>query len=300
MSVPVMLAFGALAGLGLLLAASGMWPARASLAQMLHAVHPPAARLPRPGLEPGGWAARFGRPLAPLLAGFGLPRPSLAADLRLCDRSPGRHAAEQATAILAGLAAPYLLVGLLWAAGLPVGWVLPVWLSLIAAVLAAVWLDLRVRQEAARRREALRQALSVQLDLTMMSLAGGAGLEQAVTDAASIGDGWAHQRLRRALQAAAQARLAMWDTLADLGRTTAVPELEQLATAVGLAGEEGAKIRDTLGARAAAMRQRQLYQTEATAAAATERMTLPSTLLLAGFLLTVGFPAVATMMTGFQ
>jgi hypothetical protein len=299
-SVPVMLAFGAAAGLGLLLAASGRWPARASLAQLLAAVDPPATRPPQAGLEPGGWAERAGRPLAPLLAAFGLPRASLAADLHLCGRAPVRHAAEQATAILAGLTAPYVLVAALWAAGLPVGWVLPVWLSLIGAPLAAVWLDLRVRQEATRRREALRQALSVQLDLTMMALAGGAGLEQAVTDAASVGDRWAHRRLRQALHAAARARLPIWHTLAELGRAAAVPELEQLATAVGLAGEQGARIRDTLGARAAAMRQQQLYQTEAAAAAATERMTLPSTLLLAGFLLTIGFPAVATMTTGFQ
>jgi tight adherence protein C len=291
------LGFGALAGCGILLAYSGLVPRRASLAQVLHAITPPAPISAGPRLEPGGWAARAGRPLVPVLAALGLPRRSLAADLAVCDRSGQRHAAEQATAAVTGLAAPPLLATLLWAAGSPTGWTLPAWSSLAAGVAAAALTDRRVRRQAARRRGELRHALSVQLDLTMMGLAGGAGTEQALVDAAQIGDGWGHRQLRYALHAAHSARLPVWDTLDQLGQTTRVAELSELAAAVGLAGAEGARIRTTLAARAAALRQRQITAIETAAAQATERMALPTGLLLVGFMITIIYPAVANITT---
>jgi Flp pilus assembly protein TadB len=296
--VTAALGFGAVAGIGLVLALSVVLPPRPSLVQALRALNPPAAPVvPRTAYQPGGWAARAGRPFVPLLGSLGLPRRGLAADLELCDRDPTRHAAEQATAAVAGLVAPPLVAAALWAGGVQVGWSLPLSASLVCAGVAAVFVDLQVRQDAARRRDELRNALAVQLDLTMMALAGGAGIDQAVTDAAEVGHGWAHQRLRHALQGARTARLPIWDTLADLGRRTRVPELAELAAAVNLAGQEGARIRATLAARAAALRARQLSDAEAVAASATERMALPSALLFIGFLLAILYPAVSAVWT---
>ena len=292
------LGFGALAGVGVAMMLSVMFPARPSLAQALRALNPPAAPIvPRTPYRPGGWAARAGRPLVPVLGWLGLPRRSLAADLELCERSPTRHAAEQATAAIAGLVVPPLAAAVLAAAGVQISWRLPVWASLVCGVAAAVFVDLQVRQDAGRRRDELRNALAIQLDLTMMSLAGGAGIDQAIFDAAQVGTGWAHQRLRHALHAARAARLPIWDTLADLGRRTRVPELVELATAVNLAGEEGARIRATLAARAAALRSRQLSDAETAAASATERMAMPSALLFLGFLLVILYPAVSAVWT---
>jgi tight adherence protein C len=292
------LASGAVAGLGLALVISAWFPARPSLAHAMQALNPPAAPITPAGhYQPGGWAARAGKWLVPMLATLGLPRRSLAADLELCERDPARHAAEQATAAVVGLALPPLVVAGLWAGGVNIGWALPAWASLGCAVVAAIVVDMQVRQEAARRRDELRNALAVQLDLTMMSLAGGAGIDQAVADAAAVGAGWAHQRLRHTLHAARAARLPIWDTLADLGRRTGVPELSALAAAVNLAGEEGARIRATLAARAAALRARQLSDAESAAASATERMALPSALLFIGFLLVILYPAVSAVWT---
>jgi hypothetical protein len=67
-------------------------------------------------------------------------------------RTRQRHAAEQATAIAAGLLGPNLLFGLLWVAGARPGWVLPVWLSLAGAVVGAVVVDARVRRIAGAER----------------------------------------------------------------------------------------------------------------------------------------------------
>ncbi|MGH3681188.1 MAG: type II secretion system F family protein [Natronosporangium sp.] len=292
--------FGALAGVGLLMIASVLVPRRVSLGEVLAVRHRPPPLTVRPGDQAGqwGWAAWLGRPLVPPLAAVGLPRRALMADLRVCGRDVRRHAAEQATAIAAGLVGPPVLAGLVWAAGWSPGWLLPLWACLVAAPVAGLLVDLRVRRLAAARRLQLRHALSTLLDLSMMGLAGGAGVEQALTDAAAVGDGWAHQQLRQALRTARTTRVPLWGTLADLGRAAGVSELTELASAVALAGHEGAKIRATLGARATALRQRQAAETETAAAAATERMTLPSVLLLAAFMVAIGYPAVATILTG--
>ena len=54
-----------------------------------------------------------------------------------------------------------------------------------------------------------------------------------------------------------------------------------LAASVSLAGTEGAKVRQSLAAKAAALRTHQLTDAEGSAQAATERMSLPVVLLMA-------------------
>jgi Flp pilus assembly protein TadB len=157
---------------------------------------------------------------------------------------------------------------------------------------------LRLRAAANEHRAALRSALSALLDLTVISLAGGAGLEQSLDDAANVGQGAAARRLRDTLAEARLTRTTPWHAFSRLGADTGVPELEQLAAAVGLAGSEGAKVRTSLTARAAAMRARQVTDAEADAASATERMSLPTVGLFAGYLLLIGYPAVAAVMAG--
>ena len=55
----------------------------------------------------------------------------------------------------------------------------------------------RLRREAAARRQDFRHAVGAFLDLVSMNLAGGRGVPEALTAAASIGDGWAFARIRR-------------------------------------------------------------------------------------------------------
>lgn len=72
-----------------------------------------------------------------------------------------------------------------------------------------------------------------------------------------------------------------------------MPELTELAASVGLAGTEGARIRQSVSAKASSLRTHLLSEAETEAQTASERMSLPVVLLFAGFLLFVGFPAVA-------
>jgi Flp pilus assembly protein TadB len=174
----------------------------------------------------------------------------------------------------------------------------PGWVSLLLASAGFLAPALSVRTEAARRRRDFRHALGAFLDLVVIGLAGGAGVDAALSDAAATGTGWAFTQIRQAIESARLTRVAAWVTLGRLGRELAIDELTELSDSVCLAGTEGARIRASLEAKAAALRARQLNDAEGRAAAATERMGMPVVLLFTGFLIFVGYPAIAQVMTG--
>ncbi len=183
-------------------------------------------------------------------------------------------------------------------AGIRLSFAVPVVASLALGTFGFAAPELSVRSEAAKYRAACRHALGCFLDLIVVSLAGGAGVDQSLDDAASVGNGRAYTELRYALAEARLARVPPWDTLAALGRRVGVSELDELAASVSLAGTEGARVRASMRSRAAALRSRQLTDAEADTAAATERMSLPIVVLFAGFLVFIGFPALAAVFGG--
>lgn len=295
------LSCGAGVGAGLWLTLRGLVPARPSLASSLAALR----QVPGPApiavaVEPTGVTGRLTRPLADCLAHRlpGLVFPSMRRDLAVLARSPARHLAEKITLALLGLllipaAAVVLVIG-----GIQVGLVLPVWGAVGCAVVGFLIPDLGIHAEAAARRRDFRHALGSFLDLVVIGLAGGGGVETALVDAASIGGGWAFEHLRRALSTAQLTRETPWTTLARLGGELGIAELTELAASVGLAGAEGAKVRASLAAKAASLRAHQLAEADGAAQAATERMSLPVVLLFAGFLIFIGFPAIERVLTG--
>ncbi|MEU8352455.1 type II secretion system F family protein, partial [Streptomyces sp. NPDC048845] len=157
--------------------------------------------------------------------------------------------------------------------------------------------DLSVRKEAASRRRDMRQTLSLVLDLTVIALAGGAGIQQALHQAAAAPEGWAAGKLRHALHVAELTRTSPWPHLSDLGRHLDVGDLTELASTLNLAGAEGAKIRASLAAKARAMRRRRIAEADGAAQAATEQMSLPVVGLFAAFLLLIGYPALAHVLS---
>jgi Flp pilus assembly protein TadB len=281
-------------GAGLLAITAGLAPRRPGLAGALAALTQPTAPAP---VTAGGWAARLGRPAAGILAGLGLPTPGVRRDLALLGRPPDQLLAEQATTALAGLLAVPALTGLLAAGGLLLPWQMPAAGALLLAAAGFAFPALAAHAEAGRRRAEFRAALAAYLDLIVISLAGGAGIEAALTYSAAAGHGWAFTRLRGALQAAQLTRRPPWQLLGQLGDDLGLSELSELAASVTLAGTEGARVRASLAAKAAGLRTRQLADAETAAQAATERMSLPLVLLFAGFLLLIGYPAVAHVLT---
>ena len=123
------------------------------------------------------------------------------------------------------------------------------------------------RAEAAERRAEFRHALSSFLDLVVIVLAAGGGVQSALALAASGGGGWAFDRLGDALAASRLTRETPWAALGRLGTELGVVELEELAATMSLAGTEGARVRDSLIAKAASLRTHELARAEAEAQA---------------------------------
>jgi Flp pilus assembly protein TadB len=158
--------------------------------------------------------------------------------------------------------------------------------------------DLLLRDAARARRAAFSTALSAYLDLVNVLLAGSAGTETALVAAAHAGDGWVFAELRAALVRAEATRRSPWDAFAELGAELRVSDLRELAASVRLAGEQGARIRSSLAAKAASLRGQQLARAEASAQAVSERMAVPNVLMFLGFLAFAGYPAIVSIIGG--
>jgi Flp pilus assembly protein TadB len=288
------LLLGAGCGTGLTLLVYGLRPPAPSLAQSLARLN--TAPAPPPVALPGdqtGWSARAGRPLAKLLAGFGLPAARTARHLLVLERSAESHLAEKALGLIGGLLAPPLLAALATVDGVHLGYLATGWLALLGALAGFLAPDLTVRQNAAARRLQIRNALSAFLDLTVITLAGGAGIESALTQAAATGDGYAFAQIRRALSQAQHLRIPISTSLGRLGEELGVPALTELSASLALAGAEGAKVRASLAAKAASLRAHALAEADAAAQSATERLSMPTVVMVLGFLVFLGYPAIA-------
>jgi tight adherence protein C len=289
-------------GAGLWLIARGWAPPRLSLAESLAQLRTSGARVSSVVVDGDArFAARVGRPIAHLLAQSGIRWviwPGVGGDLAVLGRSRETHLAEKVTLALVGLLLVPATTAVLALGGAHLPLVVPLWGSLLFAAVGFWIPDVGIHAEAQARRRDFRHALGAFLDLVVVALAGGGGVETALEDAVGIGNGWAFDHLRHALDRARLARETPWAALAQVGDELGVPELAELAATVALAGTEGAKVRASLSAKAVSLRVHELTDAEASAQSATERMSLPVVLLFAGFLTFVGYPAVEHVLTG--
>jgi Flp pilus assembly protein TadB len=282
---------GAIVGLGLWLVVRA-FTARPNLAEGVAALHRPGR--PIDAIQPSAgarlqerlveWAIELLR-----VAGFDASR--RATDLRISGRSVERHVADKLTGALLGIAGGLILS--LPVASLGAGPGLPMVVALGGAVVGFLLPDARLTETARRRRRAFRHAYGAYLDLVNVMMATGAGPETALRLAAEQGAGWAFTEIREALEAARRTRASLQETFTQLGRELDVSELAELGSAVALVGSEGARIRDTLAAKADTLRAQQVAEIEAASESATERMTVPLVVLLLAFLLFIGYPAIA-------
>ncbi|MEA2536794.1 MAG: tight adherence protein [Chloroflexota bacterium] len=172
----------------------------------------------------------------------------------------------------------------------------PAVVTLAAAAFAFFLPDLALRQEAEQRRRDFRHVVGSFLDLVAMNLAGGRGLPEALMTASTIGDHWAMARLRQALANARLIGITPWDAMARLGEDLGVEELRDLASALALAGDEGAKIRASLLSRAASLRRKELADVEGKAGERSQSMLVAQLVMCAAFMLFLGYPAGASIL----
>ena len=295
----VPLACGAGLGLASWLLVRALVPARPNLAAALEALErPPTLRPELLGLDGSTALAGLGRRLVGLAevlgAGVG---PRLTRDLDLVGLGYERYLIDKLLAAVAGLVLPLFVLVALGVAGLasPVGLAM---LIALASMIGGFFVpDLTLRAQARERRAAFAHAFALYLELVSLVLAGGGGIETSLGEAGEAGEGWAFQELRAALASARLTGRTPWDAFRDLGEHLGVPALSELASSVTLAGEQGAKVRASLTAKAASLREHEVRAAEAEAEAATERMTIPLVMLLAGFVVFIGYPALQRVLT---
>ncbi|MGO1053689.1 secretion system protein [Crossiella sp. CA198] len=292
------LLWGAGLGVGLWALVVYLFPPRPPLRTLVASLHATSTPPPILTADSVGWALWVGKPFIKPLAALGLPNRKLRNDLAVTRRSVERHLAEKAVLALTGLLLPLLTQLTLILAEVSPGWTIPAVASLLLALGGFLLPDITVRQEAERRRATFRLALSAYLNLIRVLLAGGAGVDGALSDAVVVGRGWAFQQLRQALLTARITRVTPWAALGRLGAELDVHQLSELAASVSLASAEGARVRASLAAKAAALRTRELTNAEAEALSATERMSLPVVMLFGGFLVFIGFPALMSVLGG--
>ncbi|MBA9008025.1 type II secretion system F family protein [Thermomonospora cellulosilytica] len=290
---------GASFGLGLYVLVRALFPARpglaASLAAFDRARAADAARRqarPTPGMEQiGGLRAQVGRSLARFYESRGWEQRSVRADLALLGRSYEGFLATKFLLPAAALVFIPALVGYTALLGLGGSPAVPAWLGVLLAAFFFILPDLQLRQEAAQRRRDFRHTVGAFLDLVSMNLAGGRGVPEALMSAAQVGEGWAMIRIREALANARITGQTPWQALGTLGEEVNVAELRDLSAALTLVADDGAKVRQSLAARAASMRSRELSELEGKAGERSQSMLVAQLLFCFGFLIFLGFPA---------
>jgi Flp pilus assembly protein TadB len=280
---------GLVAGLGIFLIVRELIPARTRLEAALARLDPGTGRELAGDPETG--TAGFRR-LARHLGDAAPWLPNPATDLALLGQD---REAWLASKIAYGLLG-FLVVPLCAAVLALGGKNLPIAVPVVASLALGLGLffapDLVTRQNAAERRTDFRHALTSYLDLVALERGAGAGPTEALEAAAEIGGGWAFERIAAALDRSRRSGAAPWTGLAALAAETGVAELADLADIAEVAGQEGARILETLSARAVSMRTEALAADRATAGARSTTMVIPIALLGAGFLLLLIFPVI--------
>ncbi len=276
------IAGGLLAGLGCWLFAGELIPAGPSLRAAL-------GRLDSGGGRADGRApflVRLGRRLG--TSAPWLPVPT--ADLRLLGQDPAAWLARKFGYGLIGLALVPVLSALLVLGGQSLPLTIPAGGALALGTGMFFLPDLVTRVNAKQQRSDFRYALTSYLDLVALERGAGAAPTEALEAAAEVGCGWAFERIGGALDQARKASKPPWDGLAALAAEIGIAELGDLAEIAHVAGHEGARILETLSARAESMRAEALAATKAQAGARSTTMVLPIALLAGGFLVLLIFP----------
>ena len=297
---------GAIAGLGLLLlllildSGSGGTPA-AALADLDAARRRTRARasltVDRRHATEAQSMRKVGASLRESLDRNGITLPTgLRADLSIVGRSLETHLGYSLLGLALGAVLPLLFVGFLavlfpYLRGVGIGGAV-----LIGMLVGALLPSLNVAQEARKRRRDFRHVVGAFLDLVAMNLAGGRGVPEALQSASRISDGWAMIRIRDTLEMARLQGATPWSALGQLGEDMRVEELRDMAAALALVADDGAKVRDSLSARAASLRRREIAEIEGRAQARSQSMLVAQLLLATGFLIFLVYPAIVRVL----
>lgn len=295
------LAGGAISGFGLLLLSVILFPGRVQPASALaeldslrgeDRLRQDARRLAPAGAEDSAWTEMIGLRASTLLRRMGVDTSGLSSDLAVTTRSMEQHLALSVLTGLAGLMAPLVLSGLAIAAGLGSSLSTPALVAVILGLVCAMLPTLRLRRAAEEGRRNFRHVVGSFLDLVSMSLAAGRGVPEALDAASRLSDDPSMIRLRDAFATARLRGESPWVAMGRLGEELRIDELRDLAAALALVSEDGAKIRESLAARAGSMRRRELAEAEGRAGQNSESMLVAQLILALGFIVFLVYPSI--------
>lgn len=243
------------------------------------------------------WLDALGYRAAALLRRTGIDLGTLNSDLSVLGRSLERHLVTSLLLGLLGFGAPLLVTALGTLAGRPMG-SLPLLACLVLGAAMAALPTARLRSRAAQARRDFRHVVGSFLDLVSMSLSAGRGVPEALDAASALSDDPAMARIRDALAAARLRGETPWAAMGRLGETLRIDELRDLSAALALVAEDGAKIRESLSARASSMRRRELADAEGRAGENSESMLVAQLVIAIGFIVFLVYPALSGIMGG--
>jgi Flp pilus assembly protein TadB len=298
------LAAGAVTGLGLYLLLRALTPARPGIAVQVarldagrragmaaEARRGEAADVHQGSSSSARLRTGLARRLEAEAAARGWQLPRLRSDLAVVGKDLGPLLATKVLFAVGAL----IWLPMLWLAlklfHVPAPPAAPAVVTLAGTALAFFLPDLALRGEAVSRRRDFRHVVGCFLDLVAMNLAGGRGLPEALLAAASVGEHWAMVRIRITLVNARLAGTTPWRALGELGDEIGLDELRDLAGALTLAADDGAKVRASLSSRAASIRRKELSDAEGQAGERSQSMLVAQMLIVAAFLVFLAYPA---------
>lgn len=242
------------------------------------------------------WMDTLGIRATAILRRTGMDISFITSDLAVLSRSLERHLAVSLLAALGAFIAPLAMVALMQIMGVPLEWSMPLLVSLLLCVIAGALPTLRLRNQADEARRDFRHVVGSYLDLVSMSLSAGRGVPEALDSASTLSDDPAMVRIRDALAVARLRGETPWAALGQLGTQLRIAELRDLSAALALVAEDGAKIRESLAARASSMRRKDLADAEGKAGENSESMLVAQLIIAIGFIVFLVYPALTGIM----
>lgn len=199
-------------------------------------------------------------------------------DLDLVEMPSWRFYWEKTLLALTGFLAPALFGLIMQLIGaLPMG--IPALIGIPLGI--GMWFipdhELRLKARNARREYA--RAVAVYLELVATERLSGSSAADALTNAARISTSPVFRRIRQELTRAQIAGTPPWSALSTLSDQIRVPELGEIAKIMRLSGDSGASVAETLRARGKTLRVQLLADEHTRANEASERLSIPLTLL---------------------
>ena len=150
---------------------------------------------------------------------------------------------------------------------------LPLLLSVIGAVLGALFADLRLRSGAAQQRRQATDGLHTFFDLVVLERLANASATQAATNAAAVADSPLLRRISAGLERARMEQTQPWPELRRIADEWKLPELADFADVMQLE-EQGAGLVEVLQARVKELRDAHLSAEKTRAQEESESMSL--------------------------